>query len=228
MTLSFFLWKEVWTPSNKISLLSPFQVLRWVKWNEIHDPSFQYGKASKNTLSSLSQGHWEGNRSELTWPWPYRRHTHSLWQGQVTWENYPIWRGRNGVDKAFDVGDKKSKGVWAGKPQACLKTVSHLLCGGQSVGDWLDHSQEASMEGPGLTQILHIQAEGLWWPGTCSKSVHSESHTKLVKELWGPTNIVMEVLSTSGVPEPLKLSNHYWAPIVNPVMLLGVVVRLTS
>lgn len=54
------------------------KVLRWVKWNELHDPSFQYGKASRNTLSSLSQGHWEGNRSELTWPGPYRRHTHSL------------------------------------------------------------------------------------------------------------------------------------------------------
>lgn len=65
------------------------------------------------------------------------------------------------MEKAFDVGDKKSKGVRARKPQACLKTVSHLLCGGQSVGDWLDHSQEASMEGPGLTQILHIQAEDL-------------------------------------------------------------------
>lgn len=186
---------------------------------------------------------WQGKQehTELSFPGPLgveqirtdqalttrKTHTFSL-TGSGHLGNLPHLKRQKWVDKAFDVGDKKNKGVWAGKPQACLKTVSHLLCGGQSVGDWLDHSKEASMQGPGRTQIFHIQAERLWWPGTCSKSVHSESHTKLVKELWGPTNIVMEVLSTSGVPEPLKWNNHYWAPTVNPVMLLGVVVRFTS
>lgn len=77
---------------QQISSFSAFQVLRWLKWSEIHDPSFQYSKAGRNTLSSLSHGH----RRETDQNWPGLDQAEDTLFSLTVWDHLCLRRHKRG------------------------------------------------------------------------------------------------------------------------------------